>query len=450
MNITIEQMSDVILNQRRGDVLNPQLENLYQVLAAEAMADYQDQNQVDRDFYLLFETLGKDPAGQREGAESSPAGRGTKRVDQQGSGRETSRKRKDCSFSCEDVVRQPVKSIRRMFESISNESHTSGPVRKLQRVERLKEQRRFWEQLSGPRDSSPGLKRDSDGGARLESKSAIVHDRRSFWETVSAAAETSTPLSKPRVVAAITKSCCSTVTDTTSPVIPLASPEPSLSDSGRNSHESIPECDQETPNVMSFSQESLESSSVNPTVGPNDTTAYDNISLREVYGSAYHLQAHSSDGETNTCSRSLSTDENAGFMYDEYEKYPLSEHPDTRSGSGDAVSSSALNCRLGRMFAVNPQMAKAVGSGLYHGLVGMENKFFVNVRDAGTGFLTVGVKGAGGTAQAITQRALDDWSYEVSYTVQNPGHYILFVRWGDYYIRDSPFICHISDPAAIL
>ncbi|RWS10895.1 uncharacterized protein B4U79_18060 [Dinothrombium tinctorium] len=44
----------------------------------------------------------------------------------------------------------------------------------------------------------------------------------------------------------------------------------------------------------------------------------------------------------------------------------------------------------------------------------------------------------------VTISYVDDHTYEVIYEVTRSGYFIIFVRYGDWNVADSPFICKVT------
>jgi hypothetical protein len=142
-----------------------------------------------------------------------------------------------------------------------------------------------------------------------------------------------------------------------------------------------------------------------------------------------------------------------GFIYDEFDDYSSFVDAFTPKQSNLLLNASAafhLNTRIGKMLGVDPDKCRAYGPGIYSGRVGHENIFHVCTEGAGYGFLTVGMQGCSPLAvKKITINQVDEHNYEVSYVVTTPGYFIIFVRYSDCFIMDSPFVCQVSDPSAL-
>lgn len=143
-----------------------------------------------------------------------------------------------------------------------------------------------------------------------------------------------------------------------------------------------------------------------------------------------------------------------GFIYDEFDDYSSFVGAFTPKQSNLLLNASAafhLNTRIGKMLGVDPDKCRAYGPGVYSGRVGHENIFHVCTEGAGNGFLTVGMQGCSPLAvKKITVAQIDEHNYEVSYVVTTPGYFIIFVRYSDCFIMDSPFVCQVSDPSALV
>lgn len=143
------------------------------------------------------------------------------------------------------------------------------------------------------------------------------------------------------------------------------------------------------------------------------------------------------------------------FIYDEFEEYSsyIGENytPMKKEEVTDFDPGFKLSSRMGKMLGVDPEKCKAYGTGLTHGRATFENVFYVSSEGAGTGFLTVGVQGPSpGQVKRVTIEEERDNLYRVSYVVKNPGYFIIFVRFNDCFILDSPFVCQVSDTDVLI
>ena len=64
---------------------------------------------------------------------------------------------------------------------------------------------------------------------------------------------------------------------------------------------------------------------------------------------------------------------------------------------------------------------------------------------AGNGALTVGISGPRqNSVQETDVFYTGDNIHEILYRVSEPGYYIISVRWSDFHIPDSPFVCKVT------
>ena len=68
----------------------------------------------------------------------------------------------------------------------------------------------------------------------------------------------------------------------------------------------------------------------------------------------------------------------------------------------------------------------------------------MSTKNAGSSFLSVGIQGTNAEdVQSVSVNAIGDDQHIVKYMIKRAGYYIIFVRWGDTNIVDSPFICKV-------
>lgn len=94
---------------------------------------------------------------------------------------------------------------------------------------------------------------------------------------------------------------------------------------------------------------------------------------------------------------------------------------------------------------VSPQNCIVTGNALYCGSVGKVMSFTVNTARAGEGCLSVTLRGP--TPESVletTVRLLHRNMYRVSYRVCQEGYFIINVRWADWQVPGSPFLCRVS------
>jgi len=87
---------------------------------------------------------------------------------------------------------------------------------------------------------------------------------------------------------------------------------------------------------------------------------------------------------------------------------------------------------------------KAQGDGLHAALVNQQNEFLVDCTKAGSNILLVGIHGPKSPCEEVYVKHLGNKNYNVTYTVQEKGNYVLIVKWGDEHIPGSPF--HVTVP----
>ncbi|XP_022254645.1 uncharacterized protein LOC106470311 [Limulus polyphemus] len=92
-----------------------------------------------------------------------------------------------------------------------------------------------------------------------------------------------------------------------------------------------------------------------------------------------------------------------------------------------------------------PEKCRAFGAGVYYGQVGVKNHFQVKTGEAGKGSLTVSIQGPGRhDVLETTVTYIGDDMYEIMYEVSDPGYYIISVKWCEWNILESPFICKVT------
>lgn len=68
----------------------------------------------------------------------------------------------------------------------------------------------------------------------------------------------------------------------------------------------------------------------------------------------------------------------------------------------------------------------------------------VSTEHAGVGFLSVGIQSnQPEVVQSVVVSTVGSL-HTIKYRVSKPGYYIIFVKWRDQHIADSPFICKVT------
>ncbi|KAG4065495.1 hypothetical protein HA402_009056 [Bradysia odoriphaga] len=68
-----------------------------------------------------------------------------------------------------------------------------------------------------------------------------------------------------------------------------------------------------------------------------------------------------------------------------------------------------------------------------------KNEFYVDASRAGNNILFIGVCGPRGQCEEVAVKHLGQNNYYVTYRVQDPGQYLIAVKWGDEHVPNSPF-----------
>lgn len=113
--------------------------------------------------------------------------------------------------------------------------------------------------------------------------------------------------------------------------------------------------------------------------------------------------------------------------------------------NGLHIPGSPFQFTVGPIAGGGPHKVRAVGSGLERGEVNKPNPFTIITREAGAGGLSLGIEGPSKAVIDFQDRR--DGTSDVTYTVTEPGEYLITVKFNDQPIPDSPFKVYIL-PAA--
>lgn len=148
------------------------------------------------------------------------------------------------------------------------------------------------------------------------------------------------------------------------------------------------------------------------------------------------------------CSTDVKASVATDFIYDDFDEYSSLVGDDYAHQllETEFTPKFGLSSKMGKMLGVNPEKCKAYGVGLTIGRLNYENVFYVSTEGAGIGFLTVGIQGPiPNQVKRITVEEDRDNLYRVSYSVKCVGYFIIFIRFNDCFIMDSPFVSQVSD-----
>ena len=349
----------------------------------------------------------------------------------------------------EEVTQRSVKERRWIFEQTSKlqqqpREEKNDRQKLVEDKASVGEKRKYWQTLTTHVSPQPPIYPDDNDSGRWESK---VGEKRKFWETLMYQ-ETQEECRDIKVMAGAreyrTKSPSPMKDITYSTVAPLASPDLS---SGRGSgNDSQPECDQRSTSTIADSPPL-----VSPESERNDakSPAFEHISIEN----ESIARVTPSDEEQRVSQFTLSGSTSTGYIYDEYDECIPDFAPSRCEADQRSLTKSfSISSQLGKVFGLRPEKAIATGQGMYTGKVNGSNVFYVDTEEAGSpGFLTIGIQGpVPGSVDMISQKSLGESTFEIRYRVNRPGYYVIFVRWSDCNIRDSPFVCQITDPSAML
>ena len=107
------------------------------------------------------------------------------------------------------------------------------------------------------------------------------------------------------------------------------------------------------------------------------------------------------------------------------------------SVSCDATGVPGSPFKVKAINGCNPRRVKAYGPGLEKGVVGEDNEYTVETKNAGTGGLGIQVEGPG--EAKMTCKDNRDGTCSVVYTPDLEGDYDVFVKFEDQNIPKSPF-----------
>ncbi|XP_054164820.1 uncharacterized protein LOC128962471 [Oppia nitens] len=86
---------------------------------------------------------------------------------------------------------------------------------------------------------------------------------------------------------------------------------------------------------------------------------------------------------------------------------------------------------------IYPEKCQVLGAGAYYGQV--------STKDGGKSYLAIGVQSVDSDdVIEASFTSIGNYKYRVQYQVRRPGYYVIIVKWGDYNIADSPFICKVT------
>ncbi len=104
----------------------------------------------------------------------------------------------------------------------------------------------------------------------------------------------------------------------------------------------------------------------------------------------------------------------------------------------EEIPESPFTCKV-----VNPSACVAVGDGLSEGVLGKPSSFEVSTEGAGPGKLSATVYGPSEPVD-LTQQPNDNGTYSYRYSPEQPGSYIVEIKWEGFPIPGSPFTAHPS------
>jgi len=109
--------------------------------------------------------------------------------------------------------------------------------------------------------------------------------------------------------------------------------------------------------------------------------------------------------------------------------------------NGLHIPGSPFQFTVGPIAGGGPHKVRAVGPGLERGEVNKPNPFTIITHEAGAGGLSLGIEGP--SKAVIDFQDRHDGTNDVTYTVTEPGEYMITIKFNDQPIPDSPFKVYI-------
>ncbi|XP_063113409.1 filamin-B isoform X5 [Cavia porcellus] len=117
--------------------------------------------------------------------------------------------------------------------------------------------------------------------------------------------------------------------------------------------------------------------------------------------------------------------------------------------AGDTIPKSPFLVQVGE--ACNPNACRASGRGLQPKGVRIRETadFRVDTKAAGSGDLSITVKGPKGLEELVKQKGFQDGIYTFEYYPSTPGKYSVAITWGGHHIPKSPFEVQVGPEAGM-
>ncbi|XP_021099603.1 filamin-B isoform X8 [Heterocephalus glaber] len=117
--------------------------------------------------------------------------------------------------------------------------------------------------------------------------------------------------------------------------------------------------------------------------------------------------------------------------------------------AGDTIPKSPFLVQVGE--ACNPNACRASGRGLQPKGIRIRETadFRVDTRAAGSGDLSITVKGPKGLEELVKQKGFQDGVYTFEYYPSTPGKYSVAITWGGHHIPKSPFEVQVGPEAGM-